>query len=127
MAVDRLRQHRARVDGANWREPVVEPHRQFTHDSVRQIRQAIRDIETVSKRVEVTRAATVLAHTQLEAEQEKFRLGLSTSFVVLDLQEDLSIAQSDETRALSDYNVALARLDQVTGKMQYEDVVTLSK
>jgi outer membrane protein TolC len=94
---------------------------------VRQLRQAIRDIETVSKRVEVTRAATVLARTQLEAEQEKFRLGLSTSFVVLDFQEDLSIAQSDETRALSDYNVALARLDQVTGKMQYADVATLNK
>jgi outer membrane protein TolC len=89
---------------------------------VRQLRQAIRDIDTTIKRVEVTQAATVLAQTQLEAEQEKFRLGLSTSFVVLDFQEDLTIARSDETRALSDYNIAIARLDQLTGTLRYGDI-----
>jgi outer membrane protein TolC len=96
--------------------------RQLKRTIVRQIRQAIRDLETTVKRVEVTRAATVLAQTQLEAEQEKFRLGLSTSFVVLDFQEDLTIARSDETRAVSDYNVALARLDQLTGTLRYGEV-----
>ncbi|GIX46829.1 MAG: RND transporter [Candidatus Tectimicrobiota bacterium] len=88
----------------------------------RQIRQALRDLETASKRVEVTRAATRLAQTQLEAEQEKFRLGLSTSFNVLEFQEDLTIARSNETRALSDYNIALARLDQLTGRLRYGDL-----
>ena len=77
--------------------------------------------------VEVTRAATVLAHQQLEAEQEKFRLGLTTSFDVLALQEELSIARTRETRALSDSNVALARLDQVTGKLQYEGTTATTK
>jgi outer membrane protein TolC len=86
---------------------------------VRELRRAVRDIDTAAKRVEVTRAATVLAQTQLEAEQEKFRLGLSTSFVVLDFQEDLTIARSEETRAVSDYNVALAQLDQLTGTLRY--------
>lgn len=93
--------------------------RKTQRTAVRQIRQAVRDIETVSKRVEVTRAATVLARTQLEAEQEKFRLGLSTSFNVLQFQSQLSTARTNETRALSDYNVALARLDQVTGTQQH--------
>jgi outer membrane protein TolC len=101
--------------------------RRLLHTIVQQIRQAVRDLETDSKRVEVTRAATVLARTQLEAEQEKFRLGLSTSFNVLAFQRDLSITQSDETQALSDYNVALARLDQVTGKIQYAEVTTGNK
>jgi outer membrane protein TolC len=81
------------------------------------------DIETLGEEVEVTRAATVLAQAQLEAEQEKFRLGLTTSFNVLELQEDLSIARTDETLALSNYNVALARLDQLTGKLQYAEMV----
>jgi outer membrane protein TolC len=93
--------------------------RQLKRTIVRQLRQAVRDIDTAIQRVEVTRAATVLAQTQLEAEQEKFRLGLSTSFVVLDFQEDLTIARSEETRAVSDYNVALARLDQLTGTLRY--------
>ncbi len=85
----------------------------------RQILQTVRNLETASKRVEVTRAATVLARTQLEAEQEKFRLGLSTSFNVLQLQNQLTAARSDEIRALSDYNEALGQLDQITGTMQY--------
>ena len=85
----------------------------------REIFQTVRNLETFSKTVEVRRAATVLARTQLEAEQEKFRLGLSTSFNVLQFQNQLTSARSDEIRALSDYNEALGRLDQVTGKLQY--------
>jgi outer membrane protein TolC len=85
----------------------------------RDIFQTVRNLETASKRVEVTRAATVLARTQLEAEQEKFRLGLSTTFNVLQFQNQLTSARSDEIRALSDYNEALGKLDQVTGKLQY--------
>jgi outer membrane protein TolC len=86
---------------------------------VREIRQAVRDIEASIKRVEVTRAATVLAQTQLEAEQERFRLGLSTSFRVLEFQSDLTDARSAETRALSDYNIDLAQLDQRTGTLRH--------
>lgn len=93
--------------------------RKLQRTIVRQVFQTVRDVETASKRVEVTRAATVLARTQLEAEQEKFRLGLSTSFNVLQFQSQLTTARSDETRALSDYNVALGKLDQVTGTFQY--------
>ncbi len=88
---------------------------------VREVRQAIRGIETASKRVEVTRAASKLARTQLEAEQEKFRLGLSTSFRVLEFQRELTDARSSETQALSDYNVELGRLDLRTGKLRYVD------
>ena len=88
---------------------------------VREVRQAVRGIETASKRVEVTRAALKLARTQLEAEQEKFRLGLSTSFRVLEFQRELTDARSSETQALSDYNVELGRLDLRTGKLRYVD------
>ena len=88
---------------------------------VREVRQAIRGIETASKRVEVTRAATKLAQTQLDAEQEKFRLGLSTSFRVLEFQTELTDARSSEVQALSDYNIELGRLDLRTGKLRYVD------
>ena len=86
----------------------------------RQILQTVRNLETASKRVEVTRAATVLARSQLDVEQEKFRLGLSTSFNVLQLQNQLTAARSDEIRALSDYNEALGQLDQRTGTLRYD-------
>ena len=88
---------------------------------VQHIREAVREIGAAIERVEVTRSATMLARTQLEAEQEKFRLGLSTSFNVLEFQEVLTNALSNETLALSDYNVSLARLDQLTGMMRYQE------
>jgi len=91
------------------------------------VAQAIRDIETFRAEVEVTGAGTALARDQLEAEEEKFRLGLTTSFNVLELQEDLSVARTDETRVLSDYNVALARLDQLTGKLQGDAMASTTK
>jgi outer membrane protein len=86
----------------------------------REILQAVRNLERDSKKVEVTRAATVLAQSQLEVEQEKFRLGLSTSFNVLQFQSQLTAARSNEIRALSDYNESVARLDQVTGTLRYD-------
>jgi len=67
-----------------------------------------------------------LAHAQLEAEQEKFRLGLTTSFDVLQLQEEFATARTGEIRTLSDYNVALASLDQVTGTLQHTDLLSNS-
>ena len=103
-----LELQRARVD-----------QRRLKRTIERQVRQAVRNIETATKRVEVTRAATKLAETQLEAEQEKFRLGLSTSFRVLEFQRELTDARTGETRALSDYNVELGRLDQRTGTFRY--------
>jgi outer membrane protein TolC len=95
--------------------------RQLMVAIVQQIRHAVRNIRTTIQRVEVTRSATMLARTQLEAEQEKFRLGLSTSFNVLEFQEVLTNALSNETLSLSDYNVALAQLDQLTGMMRYQE------
>jgi outer membrane protein TolC len=105
------------------RQALVE-QRRLMLTIVREVRQAIRGIETASKRVEVTRAASKLARTQLEAEQEKFRLGLSTSFRVLEFQRELTDARTSETQALSDYNVELGRLDLRTGKLRYVDLQT---
>jgi outer membrane protein len=115
---NRFARHELQKRNLELQQALVD-QRQLKRTIVRQLRQAIRDIDTTLQRVEVTRAATVLAQTQLEAEQEKFRLGLSTSFVVLDFQEDLTIARSEETRAVSDYNIALAQLDQITGTLHY--------
>ena len=95
--------------------------RQLMVAIVQQIREAVREIRAAIQRVEVSRSATMLARTQLEAEQEKFRLGLSTSFNVLEFQEVLTNALGNETLALSDYNVALALLDQLTGMMRYQE------
>jgi HAE1 family hydrophobic/amphiphilic exporter-1 len=79
------------------------------------VRNALQAVEAARQRYEAARAARLAADAQLKGEEEKFRAGLSTNFVVLQRQTDYSTAQGNEVRALTDYNKALADLQRVTG------------
>jgi outer membrane protein TolC len=71
------------------------------------------DVKTVRAdllKVSSTRKARLYAEEALEAEQTKLEHGKSTSFVVLQLQNNLTAARSAEIRALADYNIALEQL-----------------
>ncbi len=61
--------------------------------------------------------ARVLQEQTLSAEQEKFRLGASTNFLVIQAQRDLAAAQSTEVAARSNYTKAKVALDQATGRL----------
>jgi outer membrane protein len=65
--------------------------------------------------VQSSREARIYAEAALDAEQKKLEAGKSTSFVVLQLQRDLTAARSEEIKALSDYNKAQADLAQKEG------------
>jgi outer membrane protein TolC len=86
-------------------------------DIVTQVREAARRVRVSSERVEATKVATRLAREQLEAEQEKFRVGLSTSFNVLSFQDQLAQAERNELRALTDYTESILTLEQVKGTL----------
>ena len=81
-----------------------------------EVREAHRQIETDIKRVHATRVARKLAEEKLGAEEKKFKVGLSTSFNVLEFQEDLAEGQSNEIKAIIDYNKSLNRLNQVMAR-----------
>ncbi len=57
-----------------------------------------------------THQARVYAEAALAAEQKKLQNGLSTTFLVLQMQEILTAAQTAETQAVVNYNKALAQL-----------------
>jgi outer membrane protein TolC len=80
-----------------------------------EVREAVRNVETNVKRVSVTRGARELAQRKLEAEEKKLAVGLSSVREVLRFQDDLSLEQSREIRALTDYKVSLANLDRAKG------------
>jgi outer membrane protein len=65
--------------------------------------------------VEATRQARLYAEAALDAEQKKLENGKSTTFVVLQLQKDLTTARADEINALANYNIALAQLALTEG------------
>lgn len=77
-----------------------------------EVRNAYHAAETAELRVEAARAARRYAEQQLEGEQKKFSAGLSTTFLILTRQNDLSQARGVEVRALTDYNKAVADLQR---------------
>jgi outer membrane protein TolC len=91
-----------------------------------EVRSAVRGVETNYMRVEAYRVARELAQKRLEAEEEKFRVGLSTNYFVLQYQRDLATQQSAELKALIDYNLSLAKLAQVTGVSLKNKNISLS-
>jgi len=80
-----------------------------------EVKTAVRAVQTNFQRVEAYRAARDLAQRKLEAEEEKFRVGLSTNYFILQYQRDLANALIMELRAIVDYNISMANLYRVQG------------
>jgi HAE1 family hydrophobic/amphiphilic exporter-1 len=74
------------------------------------VRAAYHTVEAANLRYGAARGAREYAERQLAGEQEKFSVGLSTTFLVLTRQNDLSQARGAEVQALTDYNKAIAAL-----------------
>jgi outer membrane protein TolC len=75
-----------------------------------QVADFVNRVESRFSQVESTRKARTYAEGALAAEEKKLQNGLSTTFVVLQLQETLTAARTTEIAALVDYNRALAQL-----------------
>lgn len=79
-----------------------------------EVRRNARRVRVNVKRIEATRVARRLAEERLDAQEKKFRVGLSTSRDILEDQERLANSLTEETRALIDYHKSLASLDRAT-------------
>ena len=78
-----------------------------------EVRRVGREVNTNLKRVDATGSARQLAEQRLEAEQKKFAVGMSTSFLVFQAQRDLAQARNNELGAILDYNRAIVDFDAV--------------
>ncbi|MDW7979680.1 MAG: TolC family protein [Verrucomicrobiales bacterium] len=84
-------------------------------DIMVQIDDAIRQAQSSYERVAATRKAREYAEAALEAEQKKLQSGKSTTYIVLQLQRDLTAARANEIQAVNNYNKALAQLSLAEG------------
>jgi outer membrane protein TolC len=73
---------------------------------VREVREAARRLEQNQQRIETTRLGRELAEQRLDAEQKRFDVGMSTSFLVIQAQRDLAVARNNELQASLDYQLA---------------------
>jgi len=87
--------------------------KELEREIIVEVREAARQLKTDIKRVAASRIAKKLAEEKLKGEEKKFQVGLSTSFNILEFQEDLTKEQSNEIKAIIDYNQSKIRLHQV--------------
>ncbi len=85
------------------------------HDAMLAVRLAMRSVATNRILVENNRQARALQETNVQAEEERLRLGVSTSFEVLRIQEDLTTAQVQELQSIIAYEQALVDLRLAEG------------
>jgi outer membrane protein TolC len=104
--------------GAKHAERQAEAEMARARKSVRaEVLNAIAALETAGQRVEVARAGREAAEIQLSAEKDRYDAGLSTNFLVLTRQNDLSTARLDEISAHADYRIARTELARATGAL----------
>ena len=88
-----------------------------------EVRNAARNYESGYKRVLAAQANHRLQERKLDAEKTRYQNGLSTSYQVLQFQNDLSSARSAEIAALTDYQLARSALETATGNyLRYRNI-----
>ena len=89
--------------------------KQLEQNVMVEIDNAVKAAESAWESVDATQKAHTYAEAALNAEQGKYAAGKSTTFTVLQLQNNLTSARSQEIRALANYNEALANLAAAEG------------
>jgi len=84
-------------------------------DILAEVREAVRDLRYRAEALLATEKSSMLAERQLKAERVRMDIGLSTTFQVLQFQETLATARSDEVAARAAFAKALVKLDHVEG------------
>jgi outer membrane protein TolC len=90
--------------------------------TIRNAREAVRNVILAKKTIEATRKTGLAAQKRLEAEQEKFKVGMATANNVLESQDIYAQALAGEKRALVDLARARAELDRVQGIVSFRNL-----
>ncbi|MGH7990095.1 MAG: TolC family protein [Limisphaerales bacterium] len=96
-------------------QQVVLQLKQLEQNVMVEIDNAVKTAQSDYQSVDATREARVYAEAALDAEQKTYAVGKATTFEVLQYQNSLTAARSQEIRALANYNEALANLAEQEG------------
>ena len=97
-----------------------------TEQSIRlDVLNAVNQLESSKARVKLSRTSLDFARKQLEAEQKKYDLGVTTIFFLLDAQNVLAEAESDLVTQASGYRRNLTNLLELTGSLLEERGVVI--
>lgn len=91
--------------------------RSLEEGAANEVRAAVRGITTGFKQIEVTDRGRAFAEERLRSFIRKNEVGLATTKDVLDVENDLATAKSNQIKAVVGYANALTRYWQVTGEL----------
>ncbi len=90
-------------------------YRKLQQDTLFAVDAAANGVESAAKQIGSSRKGREFAELALDAESRLFTAGRSTTFLVLERQTALAQARLVELRALADFNLAKAQLEQAEG------------
>ncbi|HSM13620.1 MAG TPA: TolC family protein [Thermoanaerobaculia bacterium] len=82
-----------------------------------EVRIAARGVDTSRQEIESARVSVRFSERNLEAERRKYENGLSTSFQILQVEEDLTAARSRLVNAITGYRRAIVEYDRSIGRL----------
>jgi outer membrane protein TolC len=91
-----------------------------------EVRLAVRGLDTARQELESAKVSVRLQNANLDAEKKKFLNGLSTSFQILQVEDQLTAARSREVQAVTGYRRALVEYQRSIGRLLDSTQVTIS-
>jgi outer membrane protein TolC len=82
-------------------------------DAAETVRRAGRQIRSAAERMDAARAGATLAEQRLDAEERRYEVGLSTTFLVTQAQRDLLQSQVNLLQTTLDYESSLVNFEAV--------------
>lgn len=82
-----------------------------------EVRQAARQVDSAAKQIEAARASVRFQERSLDAEKKRYENGMSSSFEITRIQQDLTSAKSREVSAVIAYRTALTQFQLSTGRL----------
>ncbi len=92
---------------------------------IQQVRVAVRALQDGAANIDAAHASRIAAERNAEAEETKFKNGLSTNFQVLKVQDDLAKAQLTEIQAHAVYRKAIVGYLAATGTLLDREKVAI--
>ena len=114
------------IDQLSIRQTALENQRSLNQIAVDVSNQVI-GLQQARVRYQAAVRNRILEQQLLEAEQKKFSLGVSTTFLVVQQQRDLATAQASEIASLVAYSNARVALDQTLGTTLEANHVTMKE
>jgi outer membrane protein TolC len=84
---------------------------------ITEVRQAARRVDSAAKQIEAARASATFQERSLDAERKRYENGMSSSFEITRIQQDLTSARSRQVSAIIAYRTALTQFQQATGQL----------